>query len=183
MKHLLVGLLLALAHPAAAAAREESDIAVVLDVNSGAVMEFGENGTDVTALEGKNLAPPTPWIRAVALHVTSGKFDWAMGENAAAVSDDEMGMTADPVAPNEIHIAFRQIGDSDHRLLVVANGYTRALAFRAAIRVDGKERYTDVCTVMPGIHGFEHWPFASDRIILTDLRLEEWSAGTPPRCE
>lgn len=183
MKSVLLGALLAFSLSVPAAAREGHQIAVALDVNSGAIIQIGDDGTGVAGLEGEKLAPPTPWVRMVARHLTSGRFDWATGKNAAAVSDDDMEILADPVVAGEIHVAFRQIGESDHRLLVIANGYDRALTFRASIRVSGEEEHTDVCTVMPGIHGVEHWPFASDRIMLTDLRLEEWREGTPPRCE
>ncbi len=183
MNRLLFGALLAFALAAPAAAREGFQIAVALDVDSGAIIEIGDNGSGVAGLKGEKLAPPTRWIRAVVKQLTSGQYDWAAGENAAVVTEGEMGIAADPVVSGEIRIAFRQIGDSNHRLLVIANGYDRALAFRAAIRVDGKDQHTDVCTVMPGIHGIEHWPFASDRIMLTDLRLEEWREGMPPRCE
>ena len=183
MKSMLIGALLALALSVPAVAREGHQIAIALDVNSGAVIEIGDNGTGVAELEGEKLAPPTPWVQMVARHLTSGRFDWAIGENTAAVSDNEMEIAADPVVAGEIHVAFRQIGESDHRLLIIANGYDRALTFGASIRVDGKDEHTDVCTVMPGIHGVEYWPFASDRIMLTDLRLEEWPAGAPPRCK
>lgn len=183
MNRLLLGALLAFVLFAPASAREGQKIAVALDVNSGAVLEIGDDGTGVASLNGRKLDPPTPWLHTVARQLTGGQYDWATGEKTIGVSDDDMGIPADPVVPGVIHIAFRQIGDSDHRLLVVANGYDRALAFRAFIRVDGKDQYTDVCTVIPGIHGIEHWPYASDRILLTDLHLEEWTKGTPPRCE
>lgn len=183
MNRLLIGALFAFALSAAAAARDAHQIAVALDVNSGAILEIGDDGTGVAGLAGEKLAPPTPWVRSVVRHLTSGRYDWASGEKSAPVSDKDMGVPADPVVPSEIHIAFRQIGDSDQRLLVIANGYDRALTYRAAIRVDGKDQHTDVCTVLPGIHGVEHWPFASDRILLTDFRLEEWTESKRPRCE
>lgn len=183
MNRLLIGALFASVLTVPAAARESEKIAIALAVDSGAVMEIGDDGTGVAALEGQKLEPPTPWLHNVARQLTGGQYDWATGENTIGISDDEMGLRADPVVPGQIHIAFRQIGNSDHRLLVIANGYDRALAFRAVIRVGGKDRHTDVCTVMPGLHGIEHWPYASDRIMLTDLRLEKWAEGTPPRCE
>jgi len=183
MNRLLLGTLLAFALSSPAIAREGHQIAVALDVDSGAVVEIGDDGTGVAGLDGEKLAPPTPWVRSVARQLTSGQYDWAMGENAATFSRDDMAIPPDAVPPGEVHIAFRQIGDSDHRLLVISNGYDRALSYRAHIRVKGKDHYTDVCTVLPGIHGFEHWPYAIEAITLSELRLEDWPEGKKPRCE
>lgn len=173
--------MLCLALPAAA--REGRAVAIALDVNSGAVVEIGDDGTSVAGLRGVKLDPPTLWVRTVARHLTGGQYDWAVGDKAALFEKGAVGVEEDPVPSGEIHIAFRAIGDSDQRLLVIANGYDRALVYRAQIRRDGRTAFTDVCTVLPGMHAFEHWPFAIDRITLGELRLEDWPRDAPPRCE
>lgn len=183
MKSFLIGALLAFALVHPAAAREGQKIAVALAVDSGAVMQIGDDGTGVAALEGKKLDEPTPWVRSVALHFTNGKYDWAKGEKSISLRGDATLEEPDPVVPGQIGFAFRKIGDSDHRLLVIANGYDRALVYRAQIRVKGEDRYTDVCMVPPGTHAFEHWPYASERILMADFHLEAWTKGQAPRCE
>lgn len=67
-------------------------------------------------------------------------------------------------------------------LLSVANGYDRALAYRATMWIDGKARPTDVCLVLPKRSGIEHWPHRIDRIVLSDLHFMLWMDGDPVTC-
>jgi len=166
-----------------AASRDERGAVYMFLVDSGGILHAASDGRIASEPRLLTLDPPTRWVRMVVREITSGQYDWAMGDKAAPVPRDADRPLPDPVPPNEIRVAFRQIGDSDHRLLVIANGYDRALAYRAYVHVNGKDQYTDVCTVPPGRHGFEHWPYAIDRITLVDLRLEPWQEGRQPRCE
>lgn len=78
------------------------------------------------------------------------------------------------IVPDKIEIVFVVIGDKDS-VLAILNGYDRALVYRAKIAVRGKAGPTDVCLVMPGRRGYEHWPYAIERIELTALTLVDWS--------
>ncbi len=183
MNRALFALLTAFVLAVPAASRDKQGAAYTFMVDSGGILRAASDGSIASEPQFLKLDPPTQWVRLVVREITSGKYDWAMGEDAALVSREADIGLPDPVPPNEIRVAFRQIGESDHRLLVISNGYDRALAYRAYVHVDGKDQYTDVCTVPPGVHGFEHWPYASDRITLVDLRLEPWQEGQQPRCE
>lgn len=182
MNHGLFAIPLAFALSVPAASREEQSAAYTFLTDSSGIIRIADNGA-TSEPEFLKPEPPTPWVRSVVRELTSGKYDWAMGEDSASLARGATGIPSDPVPQGQIRVAFRQIGQSDHRLLVISNGYDRALAYRAYIRVKGKDQYTDVCTVMPGMHAFEHWPYAADAITLVDLRLETWRDGQPPRCE
>jgi len=68
-------------------------------------------------------------------------------------------------------------------LLVIENGQGRALRYRAGMTVNGQERHTDVCVVLPRLPSYEHWPHPIERLELSDFRFVPWVAGTPPTCE
>lgn len=86
------------------------------------------------------------------------------------------------IIAGKIEIAFVVIGDKDS-VLVILNGYERALVYRARITVRGKTGPTDVCLVMPGKRGYEHWPYAIERIELTALTLVDWSPEDGITCK
>jgi hypothetical protein len=70
----------------------------------------------------------------------------------------------------------------EHAMLVLANGYGRAIAYRARITTRGQTRPTDVCIVIPNRHGFEYWPFRIDRLEISDMRFVAWKEGESAPC-
>lgn len=92
------------------------------------------------------------------------------------------GGEPDPIPPNEVRVRFLSIA-GQHSLLIVENGQGRALAFRAAMTVDGRTQHTDVCIVLPRLPSYEHWAFPIQRLDLTGFRFIPWISGRAPTCE
>ena len=88
----------------------------------------------------------------------------------------------EPIPSNLIRVRLLSIAGR-HAMLVVENGQGRALAYRARMTADGQTRSTDVCTVLPRLPGYEHWPHPVERIVLSDFRLIPWAPGRAPVCE
>lgn len=65
-------------------------------------------------------------------------------------------------SPKTVRVTFRQAASGEDMLLVIQNGYDDALTYNAGMMVRGREgaqwSATSVCTVLPGIYAFEHWP-------------------------
>ena len=87
-----------------------------------------------------------------------------------------------PVVPGRIEIVFEVVEGKD-TVLAIRNGYPQGLTYRARITRAGRSGPTDVCLVMPGKRGYEHWPYVIDKIELTELTLVDWKAedGVPCR--
>jgi hypothetical protein len=108
----------------------------------------------------------------------------AQGPNSVGVNGAEFGVK--PVESDKLRISFidlASIGMPDDRLLVIENGYGRALRYRAVISRGTRSQPTDVCTVLPTLRGYEHWPYPIDAIELSDLALVPYQEGTAPVCE
>lgn len=92
-----------------------------------------------------------------------------------------------PAAPvpdaGKIRFRFLGVAGSDHAMLVIHNGYGQALIYRARISVRGKAGPTDVCLVMPGKPGIEHWPYAIDAIEVTGFELVPWKPEDGVPCK
>jgi hypothetical protein len=104
----------------------------------------------------------------------------AMGENTLAASGDALA-ASQPIDPNRIKLRLLIIPPHDS-VLVVDNGYDHALSYRAIIWVNDQAGPTDVCWVLPGHHGYEHWPYLIDRVELLDLKFEAWQEGDRVPC-
>lgn len=68
-------------------------------------------------------------------------------------------------------------------MLVIENGYDRALVYRAELTRDGRRRATDVCAVRPGLRSYEYWPHRVERLRLSDFQLVSWRQGQEVICE
>ncbi|HEV2866422.1 MAG TPA: hypothetical protein VGX37_07890 [Allosphingosinicella sp.] len=100
------------------------------------------------------------------------------GDDSVALS----GGDAPPIPAQTIRFKFFHIA-GQHSLLVVDNGLDEALAYRARITVAGRTEPTDVCLVLPNRRGYEHWPYAIERISLSELRPLPWQEGDRVTCE
>jgi hypothetical protein len=70
-----------------------------------------------------------------------------------------------------LRFSFSDLGGMT--MLQVENGYARAFDYRARMFLGRRSAPTSICTVMPGIMGFESWPHAIDRLELREPRLSE----------
>ena len=68
-------------------------------------------------------------------------------------------------------------GAAEDSVLFLSNGYGSAVKYRAVMGAGTRSSPTDVCDVAPHLLGLEHWPYALDRLDLSDLRLVEWSGA------
>jgi hypothetical protein len=112
------------------------------------------------------------------------KLAQSSGDNAAVFRSE--GVTPDPIAGGQVRVSLFKLTRRDgavETLLVLENGYNQALRYRARMRSDGRSRPTDVCTVLPRLRGYEHWPHAIERIELSEFELVPYRQGMPPVCE
>ena len=143
-------------------------------------------GREITiTLDGAAKATDPVEITPDDFEIQSG-LQFNRGDHAEAmgpVGKPMYGATP-PVTPNLVRVRFTPVaGAKPGSLLVIANGYDRALVWRAFILVRGKTKPTDVCIVLPGRHGVEHWPYPIEAIGLADMRLEPWKPEDGVRCE
>jgi len=111
---------------------------------------------------------------AVSAKFGGGALNNATGANGQPLTDAQIGAASPKAAPNTIALHFLRTPGKDQSLLVIANGYDRGMVYRATMRVKGQAQATDVCVVMPGKVGLEHWPYAIDALALSDFRLVPW---------
>lgn len=86
-----------------------------------------------------------------------------------------------PLTPATIRMTLRMVpGDQregTHAMLTIENGYGRMLAYRAAMQANGRAAHTDVCDVLAGKPGFEHWPYPFESLQLSDFELVDRPPG------
>lgn len=125
---------------------------------------------------------PSDFEGARSAEAERGDYAQATGPNFKVLRQAGSGALAPKPAPDKIVLRFIRTPGKDQSLLSIQNGYDRALIYRAAMRVGKDSRPTDVCLVMPGKFGVEHWPFAIDALDLSALRLVAWKPGDPVTC-
>ena len=85
------------------------------------------------------------------------------------------------LTPATIRMTLRMVpGDqreARHALLTIENGYGRMLAYRAVMQANGRAAHTDVCDVLAGKPGFEHWPYPFESLQLSDFELVDRPPG------
>jgi hypothetical protein len=84
--------------------------------------------------------------------------------------------------PSCVRLTMRRVpglkpGTPENTVLFIANGYGSTFAYRAVMHVNGNSAPTDVCGVLPGVPGLEHWAYTIDQLDLSDLHLEPSSGG------
>jgi hypothetical protein len=136
----------------------------------------------VTIRQGE-AGPLSEFYRSAITQLTGGTYENAVGPNSAPITSRDISAEPTPIAPDALRFIFVRVPGQGHSVLFVENGYGRAMAYRARIYANGRSAPTDVCVVLPRLRGVEHWPYRIDRIELSQLRLERWREGQPPRCE
>jgi hypothetical protein len=112
----------------------------------------------------------------------SGKRDGANGATGMPMRDDAGNPATPSPQAGKIRVRFTPVSPQGQSMLVIENGYGQGLVYRATIHARGRSAPTDVCLVMPGKVGLEHWPFAIERIELGAFRLVDWKSGDPVPC-
>jgi hypothetical protein len=126
---------------------------------------------------------PTNFEIVGAAEAQRGDYDQATGPNFKAMGGNTGSAALAPKPePGKIVLRFIRTPGKDQSLLSIQNGYGQALVYRAAMHVGKNSQPTDVCLVLPGKLGIEHWPFAIDALDLSDLRLVAWKPGDPIPC-
>lgn len=89
------------------------------------------------------------------------------------------------IPAQRLRITFRRLaGKSAHdSTLLIENGYDLQFRYKAAITVQGKRAFTDVCTVRPNIIGLEHWPYPIEQIEISQPTLEQPPEDGGVTCE
>jgi hypothetical protein len=86
-----------------------------------------------------------------------------------------------PIAAGEIRMRMHDVA-GQHTILIIENGYGRALVFHAQMARGDRSRATDVCLVVPNNRSFEHWPEPLDSLELSQLVQVDWREGDPVPC-
>lgn len=138
-----------------------------------------ESGATLTRLEASH-APWRPFDLAVARHL-SGLPPPKEPAPAVPLASGGAIPPAPPVLAHRLGLRFMSIA-GQHSILIVENGFDRAVTFRARMTRGANTVATDVCLVVPMRYGFEHWPHPIDRIEISDIRFVPWHEGDPVPC-
>jgi hypothetical protein len=97
------------------------------------------------------------------------------GDVACFAVDSANNVQAVPQAPaNTPHISARMSVEPGMTMLIVENGMSSTLAYRALIRLPGTAEWqeTSIVPVMAGLSGSELWPEPIDAIALFEMRQD-----------
>lgn len=164
-----------LASPALA----QSRASVTLEPGDAATFRLDPDGA-ATVSRQAGRAEWTPFDVAAARHL-SGLPIPAQAVPFGTIVGADVLPPPPPIEPDVVRVKFLSIAGR-HSLLVIENGYDRAIAYRARMTSGGQTRPTDVCFVIPRKHGFEHWPQVIDRLELSDMHFVPWREGDPIPC-
>lgn len=167
---------LTIAAPAAA----QETAAVTLAPGESVTVRIDDGG--VIGAPERGRAEWTPYDIAAARHLSGIPTPGSAVPYATPLPRGG-GIPAEPaVEPGRLQFKFLSIAGR-HSLLAIENGYAQALAYRARMTRGDQTRTTDVCIVIPGRHGYEHWPHTIDRLELSDFRFVAWRPGDPVPCQ
>jgi hypothetical protein len=169
----LLGVML-LATPAAA----QQSHSVRLAPGDAAVVHI--DGGTVTANIQRGGARWTPLDIAAARHLAGQAPIDAPATAPSPLPGDQMPLPP-PIAPGEIRMRMHDVA-GQQTMLIIENGYDRALVFHARMSRGGRSQATDVCLVVPNNRSFEHWPEPLDTLELTQLAQINWRVGDPVPC-
>lgn len=167
--------LLLIAAPAVAQAQ-------TVTIARGEAVTLTQDDGGVWGVDRKAAPDATPDEASTAAKFVRGDMNDAVGPNVKPIPADP---NAPPPMPQKgkLRLHFVKTPGADQSMLVIENGYDRGMVYRATIRVGDRSGPTDVCLVMPGRLGYEHWPYAIDALVLSDIRLVPWKDGDPVPCE
>lgn len=164
-----------LASPALA----QSQASITLEPGDAASFRLDQNGA-ATVSRQAGRAEWTAFDVAAARHLSGLPIPAQAVPFGTLVGADVLP-TPPPIEPDMVRVKFLSIAGR-HSLLVIENGYDRAIIYRAQIIRGNEARPTDVCIVIPRKHGFEHWPFVIERLAISDMHFVDWREGDPLPC-
>jgi hypothetical protein len=172
---LLVAAMMIIGAPALAQDREP----VTLAPEEAITLRLDASGATLAREQGGR-AEWSPFDLAVARHLSG--ITPPKGPAPAMALPGDAGLPPAPaVRPGVLRLRFMSIA-GEHSILILENGYDRAIVFRARMTRGGETRPTDVCLVVPMHFGFEHWPHPIERIEISDIHLVPWRPGDPVPC-
>lgn len=140
-----------------------------------------DGGTPVDAKRAS--VTPNPFEVAVGRHFSGQKPpEVPVTEGLPIPGSDRLPPAPEPAA-GKLRFRFLQVPGTDHAMLVVDNGYAKGLLYHAQITSNGQTGPTDVCLVMPGKGGIEHWPYAIASIEVSRFELVDWKPGDGVSCK
>jgi hypothetical protein len=140
------------------------------------------NETGIQAIE-RVVRSPSSYDLAVGAHLSENQSAANSGKNFGLLREGDEGIPpADPIRRGRIGISFTALKDGSS-LLMIENGYDLRFTYRARIVTNEGAEPTDVCQVVPGKRGYEHWPMVVKRIELSAMHLEAGDDTTGLRCE
>lgn len=163
--------------PVAAAAQDAPQVRL----HPGEQVSVKIAGDGQVAVVGGGAAQMTPFDMQALLTILRN-YQAGMGRDPALL----YGQTPKTLAPDVVRISFVSAPGPDGkegRLLVLENGYGRALEYKAAIVRGTLAQVTDVCPVLPKVPGYEHWPYPIAEIDLSAMSLIQWAQGQKPTCQ
>jgi hypothetical protein len=90
------------------------------------------------------------------------------------------------VPANRLRVTFRQEAEGEDMLLVIQNGFDDPVLYNAGMLVpeQGQQTWaaTSVCTIMPKLMAFEHWPHPILALSLGDFHIEKTPTPDSYRC-
>lgn len=90
------------------------------------------------------------------------------------------------VPGNRLRVTFRQEAEGEEMLLVIQNGFDDPVLYNAGMLVPerGQQSWaaTSVCTIMPNLMAFEHWPHPILALSLGDFHVEKTPTPASYRC-
>ena len=111
------------------------------------------------------------------------------GSYADAPSDAPVTAKVSDAMPDPPSIPTGQIRytlvtiPGDQRMLIIENGYDRALQYQARLHANGRTGLANVCLVKPVRGTYEHWPFKVDSTEIFSISMTVWSKGDPAPCQ
>jgi hypothetical protein len=184
MIRILACLLATLLVPSLASTQDVSTV----DLRVGESISFRIGTDGGLTLASRNAAPPMADFEAADFRrlVTTPIVEGVKSQPPRIVTGETL---PPPVARGTIRFTLRVVpppaaksADGD-MLLTVENGGEGALRYRAVLHRGDRAMPSDVCIVMPGKRGYEHWPYRFDRIGLLDIRFSPWRQGDAVTCE
>jgi hypothetical protein len=159
-------------------------------IHPGETISIELRGTTAVVLERRPAPPMDAYTAALLpkMQIESERAPTNAGVlPPTPVMPDDVPAEPPKARPHIVQITFRRVpglrpGSEDHSLLTLLNGYDSAFRYRAVMHGNGRTVQTDVCEIMPGKGGNEHWPYPIEQLDLSDLRLEAWQEGQL-RCE
>lgn len=137
--------------------------------DKGATVLSRESAPSLSAFEAEGLA------NAQALVVPPS------AKTVPPVGLDQTNAAPPKIVTKQLQITFRNVpgvnAGTVHSFLTLENGYDHFVRYRAIMHRGDASRPSDVCDVLPGRTGFEHWPYKLNSVELSDFQLVDLAGG------